>query len=294
MPAVRLRSIVGHPAAVRVLGRLIDRGRLPHALIIEGPPGCGRRTLARALAASLLCPERRDGDACGVCRHCAQSTAGTHPDLVELPGRREAPGGLAVEAVREVAEGAYASPLLGTGKAIILPDAERLRDQSANALLKVLEEPPPATWLLLTASTAASLLGTIRSRSQVFRLTTLAPSDAARLQPGRPAADGPPAPIEDLLAVVAASDFAAVARVVAGLPAKAGEDEDLTPAAAQRACLRTWLTALAERLRRDLRDPDPAQAGQAVDRLERVHRAVGDLERNLAPRLVLDALASGR
>lgn len=291
---MRLASVLGHPAAVRVLARLVDHGRLPHAIIIEGPQGCGRRTLARALAMAQLCPQRSRGDACGVCAHCRQAEAGTHPDLLELPGLREQPGGLAVEAVREVAEGAFSSPLLGVGKAIILPDAERLRDQSANALLKVLEEPPPNTWILLTVASSAGLLGTIRSRAQLFRLAALTPADQARLRPGAVRAPAQPAPLDDLLAVVSSADFAAVSRVVAALPEKGGEDEDLTPAAAQRSMLRSWLVAFAERLRADLRSRDPRVSGIAVERLERVQRALSDLERNLGPRLVLDALAAGR
>lgn len=319
---IALRDIVGHAGAVRLLARLVDRERLPHALVLEGPAGCGRRTLARAVAAALLCPERQAGDACGRCAHCAQAAGGTHPDIAELPGMRESPAGLPVDAARAVAEAASSSPLLGIGKAIIVPDAERLRGASANALLKILEEPPPRTTLMLTAASAASLLGTIRSRAQVYRLQALTQAEIATLlvrkgvDPARAAvlaaagggarsADAsaiPPPPIADLECVLAGLDLAAVARVVALLPSKlqamaedGEEGDDLrTPAAVQRACLRDWLLALNAHVRKGLRSPDPQTAGTSLERLERIARALGDLDRNHTPRLALESLALGR
>jgi hypothetical protein len=294
-----LRSVIGHPGLVRLLARLIARRHLPHALVLDGPPRCGRRTAARALAAALLCPEKIDGDACGRCAHCAQARSNTHPDLFELPNDREAPGGIPVDDLRAVAESAFSSPLLGVGKVIILPDAERLRGASANALLKVLEEPSPSTSLILTAASAAGLLGTIRSRVQVFRMSALSPDDAARLRSSAPQPATPPAPLAELERLVGAPDLGAVSQVQAALDVQAAavadeEGADLTPAAAQRAVLRAWLGELCVRLRGGLRNRDPAVAGSAVDRLERVQRALGDLDRNQGTRFVLEALSIAR
>lgn len=297
-----LRGIVGHAGVVRLLARLVERERLPHAIVLEGPAGCGRRTLARALASALLCPEARGGDSCGICAHCRQSAAGTHPDLTELPSTRELPGALPVDDLRAVAEAAATSPLLGVGKAIILPDAERLRGAAANALLKVLEEPPPRTTLILTATAAAALLGTIRSRVQVYRLQALTAAEAARARGGAPTVGTWPAPpLGELERVAGGLDLEAVAAVLAALPTRAGGDEGeesedgpRTPAAVQRACLRAWLQALSERQRAALRSSDPRAAGQAADRLTRIARAVADLELNLPPRQALEALALGR
>jgi DNA polymerase-3 subunit delta' len=323
-----LREVVGHPGPVRLFARLVAAGRLPHGVIIEGPTGSGRRTLARKLASALLCPERQDGDACGVCQHCVHSRAGTHPDFIELPGRREAPSGLPVDDMREVVDRASSSPLLAVGKVIILPDAERLQGASANALLKLLEEPPPNTWILLTAVSVGGLLGTIRSRAQAFRVQALDRASVERvlvrrgISPGRAAAlvaagagidaddsgqmaDPPFAELERLLSGL---DLAAIVGVLDALESAAGaqrsgrrgggEDADkaddaegagLTPAAIRRGILRVWLTQLALRVQGDLRRQE--RAGQALDRLDRLAHAQIDLERNQSPRLVLEGLS---
>jgi len=312
-----LREVIGHAGTVLLLTRLVACGRLPHAMVLEGPAGCGRRTMALALASALLCPERIEGDACGVCAHCVQCVVGNHPDLSELPGSHEAPSGLPVEQARAVAEGAGSSPLLGVAKAIIIPEAERLRGASANALLKILEEPPPRTTLILTASSAASLLGTIRSRSQVYRMHALTMTEVAQvlerngLAPARASAlaaagagvraggstAAPPAPIADLERILASFDLGAITRVISALPSKldsGDEDDARTPAAVQRACLREWLVVLATQLRQGLRSSDPLKAATALDHLERIARARADLDRNHAPRLALESLSLGR
>lgn len=298
--ALALRGIVGHTGTVRLLARLVERQRLPHALILDGPSGCGRRTLALALAAALLCPERRAGDACGVCQHCQQTAARTHPDLTVLPSSREAPRGIPLDEIRSTVEAAAASPLLGVGRVIVIPEAERLRDAAANATLKLIEEPPPGTTIVMTALAAAGVLPTIRSRAQVFRLSALTADEAARLpRPVVPAGGGlPPPPLPELARILAGLDFDAIATVAAALPSRleGGEDDAEAPTAAavQRACLRQWLIALGEQVRRGLRSPDPAAAAAAVAGLERIARAQGDLQRNHTPRLVLEALALGR
>lgn len=313
-----LRDVIGHAGTVRLLGRLVDRGRLPHALVLEGPPGCGRRTVARALAAALLCPERVLGDACGVCAHCAQAAAGTHPDIAELPGQREAPTGLPVEMARTMAEAASSTPLLGVAKAIIVPDAERLRGATANALLKILEEPPPGTTLILTAGASASLLGTIRSRTQAYRLQALTqPEQVALLERhgvdrararaiaaaggsvrAAAAVAAPEAPLKELRRLLSGLDMPALASVLAQLPSRVEDDGDdgeaRTPAAVQRACLREWLMALGAQVRGELRSPEPRTAGVALEQLDRIARAVADLDRNHTPRLALEALTLAR
>ena len=103
--------------------------------------------------------------------------SGVHPDCLLLPDDREAPQ-MAVEVVREsLVLAATESALMGHGRVFILPMVERLRHEAANALLKILEEPPADTHIIMTSSSGDGLLPTIRSRSQRFRMQPLVASD---------------------------------------------------------------------------------------------------------------------
>ena len=167
---MRLAEIVGNNHAWQRVSRLLRAERLPPALILDGPAGVGRRTGARAIAQAILCPDKQDGDACGVCNSCRLMDAGNHPDFTELdPNRKEQE--LKVEPVREqIVDHVFQSPLQGNGLVFVIPDAQRLNPSAANALLKVMEEPPAGVHFILTASNSQSLLPTIRSRAPMLRL----------------------------------------------------------------------------------------------------------------------------
>ena len=314
----RLASVIGQDALGRLLARLVVRGKLPHAVLLEGTPGCGRRTVARALAGALLCRQPVAGDACGTCPSCVQVGQGTHPDLLLFPAEGEdaAVDKELTEAVREMVQcRAYESPLMGGGRVFVIPDLERLqRNQAtaANALLKVLEEPPPATWFILTTAFASGVLRTIRSRTQLYRLQPLIAGDVERIliQGGVPApiavrraaaSDGshrglwnedvPEVPLAGLTSLLRDGwSSATIADLVAALPTRERED-GRTVAAEQRRICRLWLAALQQSQRRELLGSD---ARAAADGIERIQQAQRDLLRNLQPRLVLEALALPR
>lgn len=284
MTALQLPAVLGESLLCQALQRLIARQRLPHTVVIEGGTEALRTAVAQALAAAVLCPHKPDGAACAACpscRHCAQ---GTHPDLVALPGIRESPTGLPVDAVRAAAEQAGSSALLGVGRVFIIPDAERLRGAAANALLKILEEPPPRTVFILAAQAAANLLPTIRSRAAVYRLPDAAPPTGAQIDNDRPA----PAALARLLTE---PSLAAIAEVLTALekavPNSAGQ-------AGQRQVLALWLQQQIACARHELRSADPSLSGRALQHCERLLRALHDLELYLPPRSVLEALCWAR
>jgi DNA polymerase III delta' subunit len=311
VPAKLLSEVIGQPGPTRLLARLIAGGRLPHALLLEGVPGCGRRTLAIAVARALLCPSARGGDACGACASCRLVDEGTHPDLVALSHDSQADD-LGVDLVRSaVVEAAYQSPLLGSKRVFVLPGVERLGLAAANTLLKVLEEPPAGAYLVMTTANAGAVLRTIRSRAQLHRLAPLAAADIERIlvRGGIPAGearlraalgggshrglwqDAGAIPLQAMLRLCREGlRSELVAEIADQLPQRAREDEGRTLAAEQRRQLGQWLQALLHELRGELRGP---QAAKAADAIERVLQLQQDVHRNISPQLVIAGLALG-
>ena len=187
---------------------------------------------------------------------------------------------------------------------------------SANALLKVLEEPPAAVRFVATTAQAAGVLRTIRSRAQLYRLQPLTVGDVEQvLIRGGVAADearrwgmasqgghrglwhgAPVIPLEPLLRLAREGFRSAwVAEAVAALPTAIGEADEaagLTLEGAKRRVVRIWLAALAQALRCDLLAPGPL-ALQTAERLQRITALHHDLARNIQPRLIIEAIGLG-
>jgi len=153
-----------------LLDRLRD-GRLPHALLLSGPAGMGKQEFASRFSRAILCDSpNEDGSACGQCRGCQLMQAGSHPDYLLVAPEEEGKA-IGIDAVRELARFQALKSQYGRQRVIQLQPADALNPNSANALLKTLEEPAGDTILLLTTDRPMALLPTIRSRCQkiIFR-----------------------------------------------------------------------------------------------------------------------------
>jgi DNA polymerase-3 subunit delta' len=145
-------------------------GNMTHAWLITGPPGSGRSIAALCFAAALQCTS--DGvPGCGECRACTTTMAGTHADV-----RRIIPEGLSigVDEMRNIVQIASRRPGTGRWQVVVVEDADRLTEGAANALLKVVEEPPPSTVFLLCAPSVdpEDIAITLRSRCRHIALVT--------------------------------------------------------------------------------------------------------------------------
>ncbi|MGB9303569.1 MAG: DNA polymerase III subunit delta', partial [Mycobacterium sp.] len=153
-------------------------GNMTHAWLITGPPGSGRSIAALCFAAALQCTSDSE-PGCGRCRACTTTMAGTHADV-----RRVIPEGLSigVDDMRAIVQIASRRPTTGHWQVVLIEDADRLTEGAANALLKVVEEPPPATVFLLCAPSVdpEDIAVTLRSRCRHVALVT--PSTAAIAQ----------------------------------------------------------------------------------------------------------------
>ncbi len=144
----------------------LEAGRLAHALMIEGPAGCGKMSLASAMVAQLLCCE--DGPlACGQCRSCKLRAGGAHPDYFELQPE-EGSEVIKVDQVRSLIAKLQLTTSASTRKVAYLHPAESMNGAAANALLKSLEEPAGDTVLILVSNNPSRLPITIRSRCQTI------------------------------------------------------------------------------------------------------------------------------
>ncbi len=178
--------IFGHHWAVDLLDRALRAGRLPHALLLAGPTQVGKRTLALAVAAALICSAEEKP--CGQCRSCRLVAQGVHPDVRLVSAddsERGREGVLKIDQVREVQREASLAPMEARHKIFVLRELERANLPAANALLKTLEEPPAQVVMLLTSARPHALLPTIISRCQVLTLRGLPQQMVAEALVGR-------------------------------------------------------------------------------------------------------------
>ena len=155
--------------------RAAKLGRIHHALLITGVEGIGKRAFSRWLAEALLCNNRSDQGACGTCASCRQLLADAHPDFRSVLSEG-ANDGIKIDAVRELVEWMQLTAGQDSYRVALIEHANGLNHNSANALLKTLEEPADNAVLILCAQRPAALPATVRSRCQK---TTLKMGDKA-------------------------------------------------------------------------------------------------------------------
>ena len=184
-------ELTGNSRVKAVLKRMLVSDRLPGAMLFTGEEGIGKKLFALEIARALNCRTPKDNEACGVCSSCVrirklnyptrddadewtQIIWTDHPDvgLVVAPRRV-----LRVEQMRQIEKEANYRPFEGKARVFLIDEADKLNDASANALLKVLEEPPRTSHLILITARPAMLLPTILSRCQMIRFSPLTPDE---------------------------------------------------------------------------------------------------------------------
>lgn len=160
-------SFLGNDAAKQRVGGWFEVGRLPHALFITAPDGCGRNEFARLIAAAYL------QDTGGLIPR------GVHPDCLVVAGEG-ASGNIPVKRIRALAYDLHMAAVMADGRRVaLLRDVKNLNKNSANALLKILEEPPAGVIFLLTAAYSSDILETVRSRCAEVSLSPLSGAQCA-------------------------------------------------------------------------------------------------------------------
>ncbi|HEX3275121.1 MAG TPA: hypothetical protein VHR43_09725 [Gemmatimonadales bacterium] len=302
-----LHPLTGHQAVRRRLAAAVQGSRLPQVLLVTGPAGVGKQRLALWLGQLVLC-ERPGAEPCGQCRPCRLVLGLGHPDLhwfVPIPRPKAADPDKAVEeaalAIAEVLDERRGQPLYGPPdgmashsmasvrllqrqaaltsveggrRVFIVGEAERLIPQessqeAANALLKLLEEPPPGSLFVLTTVEPRRLLPTMRSRAVTVRLNRLADAEVRGFLEQQATPPLAEAALEERVALAAGSIGAALA---------ASDDAGQAHRAAGQ-LLEAVLEGSAARLERALKQPPFSARGEFTAMLDALADTLGDAAR---------------
>ncbi len=162
-------GLLGNDRLKENLKSALRRNRMAHFYLISGPQGSGKHTLAKLLAAALVCTG--ENKPCGVCPGCRKVLSGNHPDFITVddPEKRFVP----VELVRSARSDMFIQPNEAEKKIYLFPRGQDMRVESQNALLKVLEEPPSYGVFMLLTDNPEALLPTVRSRCVELRMLPL-------------------------------------------------------------------------------------------------------------------------
>jgi DNA polymerase-3 subunit gamma/tau len=158
-------EVVGQEAVVRTLRNAIERDQVRQAYLFAGPRGTGKTSLARIVAKSLNCVQGPTTTPCNTCNSCRTIAAGTSLDVIEM----DAASQRGIDDIREIRDHVILQPVEGRHKVYILDEAHQLTDAAFNALLKLIEEPPPHLVFIFCTTDLAKMLPTVRSRCQTFR-----------------------------------------------------------------------------------------------------------------------------
>ena len=165
-----MSEIIGNDKLCQRLGKDILDNNMPHAIIIEGPEGTGKRTIAKMISASLACTQKTAENLplpCLECIDCKKVIENKSPDVISLSKEEKASPG--VDIIRFIKEDIHIIPNDLDFKIYIIEDADKMTEQAQNALLLSLEEPPAFVKFILLCENAGKLLETIRSRAPIYR-----------------------------------------------------------------------------------------------------------------------------
>lgn len=171
-----IKQVVGHKEAIERLKKAVERDRLPSSLLFVGPSGVGKKLTAWALAQILVC-ENSEKEACGTCPSCLRIENRQSENVMCVEPENNQ---IKIDQSRSVIQ-FFSSKRLGRSRVVIIDQAHLLNVQAANALLKVLEEPPTNSYFILLSPTLSGILPTVKSRSQVLSFGVLSSEELKQI-----------------------------------------------------------------------------------------------------------------
>ncbi|MFH1584628.1 MAG: DNA polymerase III subunit gamma/tau [Patescibacteria group bacterium] len=157
-------ELVGQEHVVQTLKNAVQGNQVSHAYLFSGPRGCGKTTMARVLAKAVNCKSSKNGEPCNACASCEEIARGGAIDLIEI----DAASNRGIQEIRDLKEAIKFAPSFLPYKVFVIDEAHQLTKDAANALLKILEEPPSHALFILATTELHKMIPTIASRCQRF------------------------------------------------------------------------------------------------------------------------------
>ncbi|MBE6837714.1 MAG: hypothetical protein E7509_06990 [Ruminococcus sp.] len=166
-------GFLGNADIKTAVSRMIKNKKLTHSFVITGDKGLGKKTAARYIGAAILCENNSDGTPCMKCKSCKMISHGGHPDFIEIKPSGKSGGYILDKDLRPIVSEAYVKPNESEYKVVVISDMDATQQNSQNALLKVVEEPPAHMVIIMTACSREYFLPTILSRVTHFKVYPL-------------------------------------------------------------------------------------------------------------------------
>ena len=171
------QNILGNKRVKTILSKALQKNRIPHSLLFVGPEGVGKMETALVVAKALNCLQKID-DSCEECAACVAINKKNFPDVMEVSPQKDV---IKIEQMRLLKSTAYLKPMVGKKRVFIISDAEKMREEASNSLLKILEEPPSFSHIFLCTANPYLILPTIKSRCQVLSFAPVFKEDIEKV-----------------------------------------------------------------------------------------------------------------
>jgi DNA polymerase III delta' subunit len=171
------KDILGNSRVKKTLRKALQKNKVPNSMLFCGPRGIGKRDMALVLAKAMNC-ERKKDDACEVCPSCKAINAGNFPDVIEISPEKDV---IVIGQMRMLRKIAYLKPMMGKKRVFVVVDADKMKEEAANSLLKILEEPPLFSYIILVAHNPFLIMSTIKSRCQVLNFSPISKEDIGKI-----------------------------------------------------------------------------------------------------------------
>jgi DNA polymerase III delta' subunit len=163
------KNVIGNSGVKKILHRALKQKKLPNSILLTGPAGIGKKRTALVVAKAMNCL-KKTSDACEECTHCKAINNGNFPDVMVISPVKDV---LKIDQMRLLKETAYLKPMSGKKRVFIVIEAEKMNDEASNSLLKILEEPPPFSHIILVTPNPYRIIPTLKSRCQMFQFSPI-------------------------------------------------------------------------------------------------------------------------